>query len=153
MSGRSRPACARRGAGYLDDLVLRRSAQYFFMRALTALRCAAVIGRRLLGALGADAGRATAGAAEAGATAPRRPTRRSGNARKIVASSAWSSATRACAPRRAYSFKSNLAKHALLTRNPEDLRRGGLKASANRGFFVGQMMAKGKGAKIRALAS
>jgi hypothetical protein len=95
-----------RDAAYLPAAFLR-SAQYFFILTLTAFFIAADIG-----GLGRRAGSPLA-APSAGAAADRpRLRRKSGNAPKILSSSAVSSATRASAPRRAYCLTSNFANIA-----------------------------------------
>src|SRR5438552_2234911 len=81
---------------------LLRSAQYFFIRALTAFFCAADIFERLrLRGAGSRASATPRADLATVCCAPFDSVARWGNAFTIDASSAWSSCQRASAPRRA----------------------------------------------------
>jgi hypothetical protein len=90
----------------LPAFAFRRPAQYFAMRSLTALRCAAVMVRRP--ARFRPGGDAAAGRSEV-SPATARPPRSSGNVRRRVATSAPSVSSRAWAPTRAYCCMSERA--------------------------------------------
>ena len=101
------------GAAIYFALALRRAAQYFFIRSDTAFRSAADIGlRRERRRPPPPADPVSASLDAARPADPRRPRNRSGNARRIAASSRLSSSRRDCAPSRANRCSSCRVKSA-----------------------------------------